>query len=151
MHVPHIHRKHVKSVNHTHTRRCGCLCSDWSLKSSSWADPCKLVQLKDVTLEVFTAPADFFFSFPPFLPLFTHSLFWRHSHITYNMSPEKNCTEKQPQMVLHPYSLMSQAKLHRTAHPTSPSPPQRPVSLIWVSEVDSFQKAPSSSSFSAPL
>ncbi|KAG7243858.1 hypothetical protein INR49_006012 [Caranx melampygus] len=31
--------------------------------------------------------------------------------------------------------LRKKAKLHRTARPTSPSPPQRPVSLIWLSEV----------------
>lgn len=38
------------------------------LESSSWADPCKLVQLKDVTVEVFTALTDTFSSPRPAHP-----------------------------------------------------------------------------------
>lgn len=65
------------------------------------------------------------------------------------MSPEKNCTEKQPQMVLYPSSLCH--KLNRspcTAHPASPSPPQRPVLLIWLSEVERVSKRPLASASS---
>lgn len=78
------------------------------------------------------------------------SLFWRHSHITYNTAftsltdvPRGKTALKNSHRWCYtpPASVTSQTVLH------SPSPPQRPVSLIWFSEVDGFQQASSSASF----
>lgn len=130
----------IHSCACTHTPRCGYLCADWYLKSSRWADPCKLV-----TLDVFTALAD---APPPVPP--PPSLFWRHSHITYNTAftsltdvPRGKTALKNSHRWCYtpPASVTSQTVLH------SPSPPQRPVSLIWFFEVDGFQQASSSASF----
>lgn len=74
MHVPYIHQgcedKHVKSppqvYTHTHTLTgVDAFAVTDPFKSSSRADPCKPAQLKDVTLEVFTAHRLFFFFFNP--------------------------------------------------------------------------------------
>ncbi|KAK5909895.1 hypothetical protein CesoFtcFv8_003783 [Champsocephalus esox] len=46
-------------------------------------------------------------------------------------------------MVLHPFSLRHKPNGTALLAPPRPSPPQRPVSLLWLSEVDALLKASS--------
>lgn len=111
---------------------------------SSRADPCKLVQLRDVTLEVFTASTDF--SSPStythththtILKTFTHSI--QRSIYLPNRSPQRE--KRLWKTATDGASPLEPLVTSQTAPHCSPSPPQRPVSLIWFSEVDGFQKA----------
>lgn len=132
MRIQHIRRaravQHVQSVSHT--RRCGCLRGDWCLTKLTLGRSMHARSAKGRYCgSVYSSRLCIFSPLP--LAHHAHSPFWRHSHITYT-APFTSLTDV-PREKLHwktatdgatPLQPLSQAKLHRTAHPTSPHPTQ---------------------------
>lgn len=114
---------HKLSVTHMqNSPRCGCLLDDCGGQIGARSS-------LDVAPEVFTAITQVqpalcpkLHSFP-FLETFTHT---PQRPTPPDRCPQRNCTEKQPQMVLLPSSRCH--KLNRA----SPRPSERPVLLIWL-------------------
>lgn len=73
---------------------------------------------------------------PLFFPSFPlHSLPLSHTHIEnhihlLNRCPQRKTALKNSHRWCYTHQPLSQTDLHCSAHPTSPSPPQRPVSLF---------------------
>lgn len=124
----------------SHTHRCGCLCDDWCLKISSRADLCKLVQLRDVTLEVFTASTDPTHTHAH-APSSTHTHDSKdiHTQHTTQHSPSiQKSLEREREKTLknsHRWCFTPRASCHEPICAALLAPP-RPISLFWLSEVD---------------
>lgn len=123
--MPHLHDahkdKHVNSPLHvTHSHRCGCLSGDWSLKSFKADRSMQARSAKRGSVYTPLLYLSLTHTHPSLKKNLTHNI-QHKTHLPNSCPQSTNCTEKQPQMVLHPSSLCHKRSYRKPR--TSPCPP----------------------------